>query len=327
MCKIDLIVLTSWLGLEDLTNVSLSQIHQSLLYGFELNFCDDCNEKSTTSGKLIQHFSGPKCNVLIPLAILGVSLLVMIIIGIAGVLALSFTPTSLLENILQYSYYDQTMLAANHIVFIGDTYIVDDPTYLVVPAKLCATNKKAVTLTAARGTIGYVAPELVNRSIGAVSYKADVYSFGMLLMEMVNLNKDLTSNDDNSSKYFPNWIYDHLNEDNRPSMNEVLEMLEGDVKHLQIPDYSTYMARNEDEHGATDSNASISLLHDNNDSHIVEIIKAAVAVELCLPELIEERMNSRMRAPLQRLSTSGCYGSSDTTRTCSSLAASAIRSS
>ncbi|XP_042035789.1 rust resistance kinase Lr10-like [Salvia splendens] len=79
-------------------------------------------------------------------------------------------------------------------------------------AKLCATNKKAVTLTAARGTIGYVAPELVNRSIGAVSYKADVYSFGMLLMEMVNLNKDLTSNDDNSSKYFPNWIYDHLNE-------------------------------------------------------------------------------------------------------------------
>ncbi|XP_042035288.1 uncharacterized protein LOC121781631 [Salvia splendens] len=124
MCKIDLIVLTSWLGLEDLTNVSLSQIHQSLLYGFELNFCDDCNEKSTTSGKLIQHFSGPKCNVLIPLAILvfiiaGVSLLVMIIIGIAGVLALSFTPTSLLENILQYSYYDQTMLAANHIVFIA----------------------------------------------------------------------------------------------------------------------------------------------------------------------------------------------------------------
>ncbi|XP_042034837.1 uncharacterized protein LOC121781188 [Salvia splendens] len=129
MCKIDLIVLTSWLGLEDLTNVSLSQIHQSLLYGFELNFRDDCNEKSTTWGKLIQHFSGPKCNVLIPLAILraymifiiaGVSLLVMIIIGIAGVLALSFTPTSLLENILQYSYYDQTMLeAANHIVFIA----------------------------------------------------------------------------------------------------------------------------------------------------------------------------------------------------------------
>ncbi|KAG6391570.1 hypothetical protein SASPL_149326 [Salvia splendens] len=36
-------------------------------------------------------------------------------------------------------------------------------------AKLCTANKEAVTLTAARGTIGYVAPELINRSIGLVS--------------------------------------------------------------------------------------------------------------------------------------------------------------
>ncbi|KAL1532008.1 LEAF RUST 10 DISEASE-RESISTANCE LOCUS RECEPTOR-LIKE PROTEIN KINASE-like 2.5 [Salvia divinorum] len=167
-------------------------------------------------------------------------------------------------------------------------------------AKLCSTNKETVTLTAARGTIGYVAPELINRSFGAVSYKADVYSFGMLLMEMVNLNKDLAKNNDESSKYFPNWIYDHLNQgrdtdignvdenddrnigrkmtivalwciqmspDNRPSMNKVLEMLEGDVEHLQIPDYpsqAVYMEGNEEESWGTDSNASVSLLHDNN---------------------------------------------------------------
>ncbi|XP_047968805.1 rust resistance kinase Lr10-like isoform X2 [Salvia hispanica] len=175
-------------------------------------------------------------------------------------------------------------------------------------AKLCAANKEAVTLTAARGTIGYVAPELINRSIGAVSYKADVYSFGMLLMEMVNLNKDLTRNDDESSKYFPNWIYDHLNQgkdidigyvnenddrnigrkmtivalwciqmspDHRPSMNKVLEMLEGDVEHLQIPNYLSFVAGNEEESWATDSNASISLLHDNNESNIIEIISNA----------------------------------------------------
>ncbi|XP_042024103.1 rust resistance kinase Lr10-like isoform X2 [Salvia splendens] len=78
-------------------------------------------------------------------------------------------------------------------------------------AKLCASNKESVTLTAARGTIGYVAPELINRCIGTVSYKADVYSFGML-MEMVRLNKGLTQNNDESSKYFPLWIYDHLNQ-------------------------------------------------------------------------------------------------------------------
>ncbi|XP_042033960.1 uncharacterized protein LOC121780409 isoform X3 [Salvia splendens] len=175
-------------------------------------------------------------------------------------------------------------------------------------AKLCAANKEAVTLTAARGTIGYVAPELINRSIGAVSYKSDVYSFGMLLMEMVNLNKDLTRNNDESSKYFPNWIYDHLNQgkdidigyvnenidriigrkmtivalwciqmspDNRPSMNKVLEMLEGDVEHLQIPNYLSFMEGNEEESWATDSNASISLLNNNNENNIIEIISSA----------------------------------------------------
>ena len=167
-------------------------------------------------------------------------------------------------------------------------------------AKLCSTNKETVTMTAARGTIGYVAPELINRSIGAISYKVDVYSFGILLMEMVNLNKDLARNNDESSKYFPNWIYDHLNQgkdihignvdendhgkigrkmtivalwciqmcpDNRPSMNKVLDMLEGDVKHLQIPNYPWYMARNEEE-SATYSNASTSFLHGDNGSSI-----------------------------------------------------------
>ncbi|XP_012833988.1 PREDICTED: probable receptor-like protein kinase At5g39020, partial [Erythranthe guttata] len=55
-------------------------------------------------------------------------------------------------------------------------------------AKFYSTDNTTVTLTAVRGTIGYVAPELMNRSIGGVSYKADVYSFGMLLMEMLGLN-------------------------------------------------------------------------------------------------------------------------------------------
>ncbi|XP_015161059.1 probable receptor-like protein kinase At1g67000 [Solanum tuberosum] len=50
-------------------------------------------------------------------------------------------------------------------------------------AKLYPTDKSIVTLTAARGTIEYVAPELISRSIGAISYKVDVYSFGMLLVD------------------------------------------------------------------------------------------------------------------------------------------------
>ncbi|XP_047964697.1 rust resistance kinase Lr10-like [Salvia hispanica] len=174
-------------------------------------------------------------------------------------------------------------------------------------AKSCSVEKEAVTLTAARGTIGYVAPELINRGIGAVSSKADVYSFGMLLMEIVGLNKELKTNNDDSTKYFPDWIYDHIKQgieieiektgesysnddnksvrkmtivalwcilispDNRPSMNQVLQMLEADVERLQIPEVrssqSTQVAGNgEDGSWLTDATDSASLLHHDNAS-------------------------------------------------------------
>ncbi|KAL8466432.1 hypothetical protein ACS0TY_035503 [Phlomoides rotata] len=75
-------------------------------------------------------------------------------------------------------------------------------------AKFFSTDKIVVTMTAIRGTIGYVAPELINRGFGEISYKVDVYSFGMLLMEMIGLNKDLKRNNQASSHYFPCWIYE-----------------------------------------------------------------------------------------------------------------------
>ena len=51
-CGVDVIVKTSQAGTMDVKNVSLSQIHQSLLYGFELGFCYSiCYIKSTIWGK------------------------------------------------------------------------------------------------------------------------------------------------------------------------------------------------------------------------------------------------------------------------------------
>ncbi|KAL3377639.1 hypothetical protein AABB24_003839 [Solanum stoloniferum] len=135
-------------------------------------------------------------------------------------------------------------------------------------AKLYPTDNSIVNLTAARGTIGYVAPELISRSIGAISYKADVYSFGMLLMEMLDLNRHEVANEENSSQYFPYYIYNKFNKGKeilvdeeanddekkmarklslvalwciqtnpiqRPSMSKVLEMLEGEVEVLEVP--------------------------------------------------------------------------------------------
>ncbi|KAK2399304.1 PR5 receptor kinase [Trifolium repens] len=136
-------------------------------------------------------------------------------------------------------------------------------------AKLYPVDNSIVTLTAARGTIGYMAPELFYKNIGGVSYKADVYSFGMLLMEIANRRRNLNSNADKSSQiFFPYWIYNELieereieilgeatdeekknvkkmfiialwciqlNPNDRPSMDKVIEMLEGATENVEIP--------------------------------------------------------------------------------------------
>ncbi|CAL8119273.1 unnamed protein product [Prunus armeniaca] len=135
-------------------------------------------------------------------------------------------------------------------------------------AKLYPTVNSIVLLTAARGTMGYMAPELFYKNIGGVSHKADVYSFGMLLMEMGSKRKNLNARAEHSSQiYFPSWVYDQYKEgkelemediteeekkivkkmvitalwciqmkpSDRPAMNEVIKMLEGDVESLRMP--------------------------------------------------------------------------------------------
>ncbi|KAG8382384.1 hypothetical protein BUALT_Bualt05G0071800 [Buddleja alternifolia] len=179
-------------------------------------------------------------------------------------------------------------------------------------AKFYSKEQKIVTLTVARGTIGYVAPELINRSIGSVSYKADVYSFGMLLIEMVGLKTDNVGDDDKSSQYFPDWIYDHLNQgkdietgnddeinddeyvkkisrkmmkvglwcirmspNDRPSMGEVVKMLEGGNENLQIPPMpseSQQVALNDDQNWEIDSTDSIALLDDDASSNELRVL-------------------------------------------------------
>ncbi|GKV48560.1 hypothetical protein SLEP1_g55360 [Rubroshorea leprosula] len=135
-------------------------------------------------------------------------------------------------------------------------------------AKLYPIDDSFVSLTAARGTPGYIAPELFYKNIGGVSYKADVYSFGMLLMEMVGKRRNFKEFVNQSSEvYFPTWIYDQFDrgedidlgdvtnvEKNivkkmvivalwciqmkpviRPSMTKVLEMLESEIELPTMP--------------------------------------------------------------------------------------------
>ncbi|BAD45153.1 putative rust resistance kinase Lr10 [Oryza sativa Japonica Group] len=136
-------------------------------------------------------------------------------------------------------------------------------------AKLYPREKSFVSDRALRGTVGYMAPEMVSRSFGVISDKSDVYSFGMLLLEMAGgrRNADPNANSNASRAYYPAWVYDQLIADqqvdeisnvadmhelerklclvglwciqmkshDRPTMSEAIEMLEGDVDALQVP--------------------------------------------------------------------------------------------
>ncbi|KAK3433340.1 hypothetical protein EUGRSUZ_D00846, partial [Eucalyptus grandis] len=134
-------------------------------------------------------------------------------------------------------------------------------------ARLFLVNQSIVLLTTARGTLGYMAPKLFYKDIGGVSHKADVYSFGMLLMEMASRRRNVNANIERSSQtYFPLWVYDQLSKEyvvemvevdeereitrkmvtvalwciqlmpnDRPSMSRVIDMLEGNIDKLQLP--------------------------------------------------------------------------------------------
>ncbi|KAE8725515.1 PR5-like receptor kinase [Hibiscus syriacus] len=134
-------------------------------------------------------------------------------------------------------------------------------------AKLYPVDDSNISLTVARGTLGYIAPELFYKNIGIISYKTDVYSFGMLLMEMVGRRKNLNASVEHSSQiYFPSWIYDlfdrgesmefedvteadekiarklimvafwciQMNPTNHPSMSKTLEMLENEMLKEEV---------------------------------------------------------------------------------------------
>ena len=136
-------------------------------------------------------------------------------------------------------------------------------------AKLCIRNESNISMTGTRGTIGYIAPEVFSRNFGGVSHKSDVYSYGMMILEMAGGRNNIDVGVSQTSEiYFPHWIYKRLELDNnigflsnmttienemvrkmilvgmwciqtnpsdRPSMSKVIEMLEGNIEALQIP--------------------------------------------------------------------------------------------
>ena len=59
-------------------------------------------------------------------------------------------------------------------------------------------------MVGARRTTGYVAPELFCRNLVGISYKSDVYSYGMMVLEMVGGWKNIDVRVDFTIEiYFP----------------------------------------------------------------------------------------------------------------------------
>ncbi|XP_044346969.1 LEAF RUST 10 DISEASE-RESISTANCEUS RECEPTOR-LIKE PROTEIN KINASE-like 2.4 [Triticum aestivum] len=102
-------------------------------------------------------------------------------------------------------------------------------------AKLCHTKESKVSMTGTRGTIGFIAPEVHSRTFGVVSTKSDVYSYGMMLLEMVGGRRNVKSIVAKSSeKYFPDWIYDHYAQDDGLKACEVTSEIEDIARKMTL---------------------------------------------------------------------------------------------
>ncbi|XP_015966612.3 LEAF RUST 10 DISEASE-RESISTANCE LOCUS RECEPTOR-LIKE PROTEIN KINASE-like 2.1 [Arachis duranensis] len=137
-------------------------------------------------------------------------------------------------------------------------------------AKLCPGKESLISMSDARGTIGYIAPEVWNRHFGKASHKSDVYSYGMMLLDIVGGKKNINVEGSQTSEiYFPDWIYKKLEQgtqlgpedgvvaieenelvkkmtivglwciqtipNDRPTMSKVVEMLEGSIDSIKMP--------------------------------------------------------------------------------------------
>ncbi|KAF7112360.1 hypothetical protein RHSIM_RhsimUnG0237100 [Rhododendron simsii] len=90
-------------------------------------------------------------------------------------------------------------------------------------AKLCLQKGSIVSLLGARGTTGYIAPEVFNRDVGGVSHKSDVYSYGMMVLEMVGGRKNICVEVDRTSEiYFPYWIHNRLELDEELGLHGIM---------------------------------------------------------------------------------------------------------
>ncbi|KAK3019958.1 hypothetical protein RJ639_003005 [Escallonia herrerae] len=157
------------------------------------------------------------------------------------------------------------LLDANFLPKVGDFGL----------AKLCNRDNTHDSVTRYRGTPGYSAPEFMLKNF-PITYRCDVYSFGMVLFEIVGNRRNAMTGPTDSLDWFPKHVWDQFEKgelgamtssrgieekdrekaermslvalwcvqdspDARPPMSAVVKMLEGGVEIMPPPKPFQYL--------------------------------------------------------------------------------------
>ncbi|KAJ6855907.1 hypothetical protein NC651_040510 [Populus alba x Populus x berolinensis] len=78
-----------------------------------------------------------------------------------------------------------------------------------------------------RGTRGYLAPEWISGV--AITAKADVYSYGMMIFEVVSGRRNSEQSEDGKLKFFPSYVANQINQEDGDILSLLDHRLEGDA--------------------------------------------------------------------------------------------------
>ncbi|KAG2242414.1 hypothetical protein Bca52824_095743 [Brassica carinata] len=90
------------------------------------------------------------------------------------------------------------------------------------------TREQSHVFTTMRGTRGYLAPEWITNY--AISEKSDVYSYGMVLLELIGGRKNYDPSESSEKCHFPSYAFKMMEE------GKLLEIVDGKMKNVDVND-------------------------------------------------------------------------------------------
>ena len=118
-------------------------------------------------------------------------------------------PLTVNDALLSYCYHEERQQRIIHYDIKPGNILLDANFFPKVAdfglAKLSNRENTHITMTGGRGTPGYAAPEMWMPY--PVTQRCDVYSFGMLLFEIIGKRKNFNDSLPESQEWFPRWVW------------------------------------------------------------------------------------------------------------------------